>query len=141
MLCPVVWNPKAKRDTPLTDVFNDIMSLLSQDDANAKKLRKKLLGDTPIKSAPEEYWRISMLKNMGVSLSEWEALPIHDRAKYRAQYYLNNMVEIVKAHYEEKQRATEAAIRKAQDSNTKSAPKSNTSHRHRRTSRPPKRSR
>ena len=76
------------------------MEQLSIDDPRVKKHRERVLGKTALLDASTEYYDNLMVVEMGISLLEWRAYPLHDRAKIIACQHLKNMLAVVDAHYE-----------------------------------------
>lgn len=62
----------------------------------ARKYKEELLGSTVIVAAPDEYWEIGLVREMGISLNVWREMDAEDRGKYRAQAQLDSMAEILK---------------------------------------------
>lgn len=89
------------------------MEFLDRDDDKTKEYREKLMGQNVIDSAPSEYWELQMTTSMEGSLAIWDTLPIHKKAKLRAYYQLNNMVELLRQHQQNMKEARKAAIDKA----------------------------
>jgi hypothetical protein len=83
------------------------MQELSIDDPRAKKHRERVLGKTALIDAPTDYYNARMIVEMGVSLLEWNAYPIHDRAKIIAAQHLKNMGDVIDRHYEQLDEALE----------------------------------
>ena len=108
-LSGLAWSDKHKQDIPIVYVYNDVMELLNKDDDRAKKHKEKILGKTCLSSAPDKYWEVGAVIDMGISYIEWKLrLPIDDRAMILARRYIKGMIEIVDAHREEIERAIEA---------------------------------
>lgn len=63
---------------------------------HAKAYKDELLGDSVIVAAPDDYWEVDMVREMGIPLSVWREMSEEDRATYQAQVQLANMAEIVK---------------------------------------------
>lgn len=81
------------------------MELLSKDSDVVKEYRKKLLGDSPIKDAPQLYWDTSLFLSLegAVDYTTWTSLPIHEKAKLRAMIQLRNMADILDRHKKEQE--------------------------------------
>lgn len=83
----------------------DVMAILNfKDDREeiqnlVNEYREKILGKTALKSAPPEYWEISLCIEIGIPLPDWNTYSLADKAKIMARTYLKNMVETIDAHY------------------------------------------
>jgi len=100
---------------PITQVYTEIMAVLDGDNIPndldpfvADKMRrmaydrrKKILGSTSLKSAPEEFYLLNEIRDMKISLISWNKLDIHEKAKIIAHRRLKSMIEIIDAYYRE----------------------------------------
>lgn len=84
-----------------------------------KEYRKKVIGESCLESAPDQYWEIGTVTELHWSLSEWRQLPLRERAMITARAYLKNMVDTIDRAYEEndqaKKRNQEDIERRRQD--------------------------
>lgn len=116
-LAPVMYSPKHNRKVPITDVFEDILTIINRDTQQAKEYKKKLLGNSIIESAPDEYWELGMIRSLGLLPDQWGNLDLHTRAKIRAQFQLSNMAEIIKHHYELREQGIRNALSRSNGKN------------------------
>lgn len=91
---------------PLLEVFDEVMSILNgerAEDDEARRImrdyKKKILGNTSLQKAPQLYWDIGTVIDMGFLPSQWEAASLEDRALIIARNYLRNAAEIIDAYY------------------------------------------
>lgn len=87
-------------------MYDDVITFLnSTKDTNEdtwKSLRDKILNEkSSLAKAPQEYWNILMVFDLGYTLREWDELPIQDQARCIAVRYLKNMADVLDAYYEE----------------------------------------
>jgi hypothetical protein len=75
------------------------MQELNIKDPRAESHRERVLGKTALINAPTDYYDARMIVEMGISLLEWNAYPIHDRARIIACQHLKNMCEVIDEHY------------------------------------------
>lgn len=61
--------------------------------------RKRVLGDSSLKSAPAEYWEVTLATELQWSLTYWKSLSLEERAMIMARQYLKNFVDTIDAHY------------------------------------------
>lgn len=76
------------------------MKLLEIDTPAMKKHKEQLLGSDTEVFTGDQYDLLSMLKNLGWSLRQWEAMTIHEQEKTRAHYQLDAMVQLIRRHDE-----------------------------------------
>lgn len=111
ILSPIAYSERHKRNIPVLDIFEDISLLINQDTDKAKAYKKKLLGETVIVGAPNDYWDIGLTLEAKIPLDQWEKMDIHTRAKIQARTQLHNITEIIKHHYELMAEARERALK------------------------------
>jgi hypothetical protein len=72
-------------------------------EAAPDEYKEKIFGKSPIKGAPQEYWNIGLVLEQGGvgAMEQWETMDDQLKAKILARVYLNNMVEVIKAHWEQ----------------------------------------
>lgn len=86
-------------------VYTDIVRFVEKAvEKNPEHIQYKvdLLGPDTIVDAPERYYDIAMVRDLGISLLEWDSpdrYPLRNKAEIRAQSYLKNMVDVVERHY------------------------------------------
>jgi hypothetical protein len=100
-LSPIAWSRRFKRPLPAFLVYQHVMQELNLDDPRAKKHRERVLGKSALIDAPTDYYNSRMIVEMGISLLEWRAYPIHDRARIIAAQHLKTMMDVIDAHYRE----------------------------------------
>lgn len=102
-------------ELPTWKVYEEVSEILYPDKESTPKeqydlkmkLRKEVLGESALRSAPGEYWDVGFLIEKGIPLSEWETWDIHHKAKVLAQRYVSNMVEVIDAYYRHQDRERE----------------------------------
>lgn len=70
-------------------------------DDNRAEYRERVIGNTALVSAPQEYYMLGIIKELGISIDEWKSYPLIDRAKLTAHQHIKTMVEIIDNHYRE----------------------------------------
>lgn len=96
----------------VTEAYERVMKLLNKDDERIKEYRKRVVGDTAHISAPSEYHILGIIKELGITIVDWDSYPITHRAKLLAHHYIKSMVEVIDRHYEEQERERERAFSK-----------------------------
>lgn len=89
----------------ITEAYDMVMRFLDHDPENEKKkeYRKRVIGNTALVSAPQEYYTLSIIKELGISIDEWESYSVEHRAKLTAHHYLKIMIEVIDNHYREQE--------------------------------------
>ena len=86
--------------------------------------RRELFGVAQVEDTPEQFADQSFYKAHDLTEDDFQRLHIHTRAKMKAHYFLNNLLELRKAHMEKMQEArdkkerelkAEAEARKSKD--------------------------
>jgi hypothetical protein len=89
---------------PLLERYHRIMTMLWGDDKDKKsvtKHREALFGpDMPPMSIPDLYQELGMIRDLGIDLTTYRQMYIHDRAQIIAEYRLANMMQVFKRHIE-----------------------------------------
>lgn len=106
---------------PVWLVHKEIMELLNQENDQAKKIRKDVLGETALKIAPAEYWDMSTVLDLGLTPSQWEAMDYKDQALIMAHRSLHAMTQIIDAYYKASDDALERATDKSQNGSGKNS--------------------
>lgn len=81
-------------------MYEDLLPVLEK---APEEYREKIFGKTPIRGAPQDYWDIGLVLEQGGvgAMEQWEKMDVQLKAKILARVYLNNMVEVIKAHWEQ----------------------------------------
>lgn len=87
----------------ITQAYDNVMKFLNRDDEKVKEYKKRVIGKTALVSAPQEYHSISIIKELGISIAEWESYSVEHRAKLTAHHYLKIMIEVIDNHYKEQE--------------------------------------
>lgn len=66
--------------------------------AEDDEYRESLLGADILASASPRYFEITVMRQMGYTITEWETLPLRVRAELIAGLKLSNMVEVLERH-------------------------------------------
>lgn len=62
-----------------------------------KDARIGVLGHSPVREASQEYYEISIQRELGLTWHEWSNTPINERAKLVAHAKISKMVELAAA--------------------------------------------
>lgn len=89
----------------ITEAYDMVMRFLNHnaDDEKKKEYRKRVIGNTALVSAPQEYYTLSIIKELGITIMEWELYPVEYKAKLTAHHYLKIMIEVIDNHYREQE--------------------------------------
>lgn len=105
---------KKGRIVHITEAYDMVMRFLNHnsEDEKKKEYRKRVIGNTALVSAPQEYYNLGIIKELGISISDWESYPIEHRAKLTAHHYLKIMIEVIDNHYREQEEEMKKIIPK-----------------------------
>lgn len=98
-LSGAAFSRKYKKLTPIWIVYQDVMSMLNKDDERAVKAKEEIIGKTALETAPEEYWTIGIIHELGITYPDWKEYELTDKAILIARHYLSNMIQIIDGYY------------------------------------------
>lgn len=89
---------------PLLEVYNNVIQELDAlEKGGHKDYKERILGKNVVASAPRSYWDMAIIKELGISISEWESYSDDDRARYVAYQYIKSMYDVIETHYREQE--------------------------------------
>lgn len=117
-LAGAIWSRKHQTYLPVYQVYEDVMNALHLKNSEGadvfKELREKILGKDYFKSAPQDYWDILLVMDLGYDLDQWDTKSTQTKARIIAARYLKNMIDIITTYYSEME---ERAKRNAEKKN------------------------
>lgn len=117
-LAGAIWSRKHQTYLPVYEVYEDVMNALHLKNSEGadvfKELREKILGKDYFKSAPQDYWDILLVMDLGYDLDQWDTKSTQTKARIIAARYLKNMIDIITTYYSEME---ERAKRNAEKKN------------------------
>lgn len=88
---------------PMTEVYKNVMAELdSLDKQHNGQYKERVIGKNLLVSAPREYWDMSIIRELGISISEWWSYDDDDRAQFVAHQYLKSMLDVIEAYYRDR---------------------------------------
>lgn len=85
----------------VTQEYDRVMRFLNVNTEKRREYKSKVIGKTALVSAPQEYYTLGMIKELGISILDWDSYPVEHRAKLTAHHYLKIMTEVIDNHYKE----------------------------------------
>jgi hypothetical protein len=64
--------------------------------------KERIVGKNLLVSAPREYWDMSIIRELGISIDEWWSYDDDHRAQYLAHQYLKSMLDVIEAYYRDR---------------------------------------
>lgn len=83
---------------PILLWYDRFQKLISDNTDAARKHRKEIFGAGELKETPDLYSDYGFFKEYRLTESEYQGLDLHEQARMRAHFILNNIVEIRSAH-------------------------------------------
>lgn len=99
-MCGFVKSHRHKDEPrPITEVYKIVMDEIeSLDKATNGTYRERVIGKNLLVSAPRSYWDMSIIRELGISIDEWQSFSEDDRAQYTAHQYLKSMLDVIEAY-------------------------------------------
>lgn len=85
----------------IIEEYNRVTKFLNVETEERKVYRDRVIGKTALVSAPQDYYSLSIIKELGISIKEWDAYPVESKAKLTSHHYLKIMIEVIDNHYKE----------------------------------------
>jgi hypothetical protein len=108
-MAPRVWitetdpvnGSKFRRLVPIFIRYDRLMNLIENDSSDRmRRYKEKLFGTDTEVSTGDKYNLFSMLKELQITIQEWEEMTIHQQESTRAHYQLSGIVSLIRRHDE-----------------------------------------